>query len=427
MEENTLVPPAKTYDWIVIGGGAAGCFGALAAAQAAPRSTGLVLEKSNAPLKKVKISGGGRCNVTNAEHRPAALAKAYPRGGKQMKRLLKQFGQPDTVDWFAKRGVQLKTEPDGRMFPITDESQTVIDCLLGALHKAGVPLTTRTGVREIFPLPGKQGYGLHTTRGDTLQARCVLLAAGGLPKPAQYNWLAPLGLPIVPPVPSLFTFNVPASPLEGLEGLSVAETAVSVEGQKNRYGGPTLVTHWGLSGPAVLKGSAWEARHLAAQAYRYNVQVNWLPQFKRPELEAELESYRHSHPNALIRNHRPEAIPKRLWERLCTQAGIPESTTWANLKRKAQNLLAERLQHSRFVAEGKTTYKDEFVTAGGIDLRVLEPDNLELCAWPGLFAAGELLNIDGITGGYNFQAAWSSGWVAGTAMGQHVAAATERG
>ncbi|WP_317170902.1 BaiN/RdsA family NAD(P)/FAD-dependent oxidoreductase [Hymenobacter lapidiphilus] len=404
----------------VIGGGAAGFFGAIACAEANPALRVLLLEKTGKLLSKVRISGGGRCNVTHAADTPAQLVQHYPRGGAQLKQPFHTFGAPDTVRWFASRGVQLKTEPDGRMFPITDSSETVAQCLLDAARRAGVEILTHTAADSIRALP-EGGFELTLSGSSTppvLRVARLLVATGGAPKSEQYNWLRQLGHAIQEPVPSLFTFNVPNSPLRELPGVSVPRARVRVAGEKLDYEGPVLITHWGLSGPAVLKLSAWGARRLHELSYRSIALVSWLPDFTEDTLRSHLQEHRGPHGRKLVLSNPLLGLPQRLWRTLAEQAGIGPETRWNELPAKLQNRLIEALLRTALPVAGKTTYKEEFVTCGGISLAEINMQTMESRLVPGLHFAGEVLDIDGITGGFNFQAAWTTGFLAGRAMGQ---------
>ena len=403
----------------MLGGGAAGFFGAIACAEANPSLRVLLLEKTGKLLSKVRISGGGRCNVTHAADTAAQLVQHYPRGARQLKEPFKQFGAPDTVRWFESRGVQLKTEPDGRMFPTTDSSETIAQCLLEAARQAGVEIMLQTTAEHIEPLAGG-GFrlvlsGPRVAAPELLVAR-VLVATGGAPKSGQYDWLRQLGHAVQEPVPSLFTFNVPDSPLRELPGVSVARARVRVAGEKLEYEGPVLVTHWGVSGPAVLKLSAWGARRLHEMAYQSTTLINWLPDFTEDTLRQHLQEHRGPHGRKTVVSNPLFGLPQRLWRTLAEQAGIGAETRWNELPAKLQNRLIEALLRTALPMRGKTTYKDEFVTCGGISLGEINMQTMESRLVPGLHFAGEVLDVDGITGGFNFQAAWTTGYLAGRAM-----------
>jgi predicted Rossmann fold flavoprotein len=412
------VPPAAL---VVLGGGAAGFFGAIACAEANPQHRVYLLEKSPKLLSKVRISGGGRCNVTHACESAAQLVQHYPRGGRQLKEAFRQFGVADTIAWFARRGVMLKTEADGRMFPTTDSSETIARALEDAAHRAGVRVLTRTAAEEITALP-EGGFRLKisgegsTSLGPVLQASRLLIATGGNPKSAAYDWLRELGHTIAEPVPSLFTFNVPASPLRELPGVSVPHARVVLAGEKLHYEGPLLVTHWGVSGPAVLKLSAWGARRLHELGYQGTALISWVPTYTDETLRTWAQAFRLENGKKQVAAHPQFGLPTRLWRTLVTEAGIGAETRWNEVPAKAQNRLLELLLRTPLQVQGKTTHKDEFVTCGGVPLSEVSLSTLESRRVPGLFFAGEVLDIDGITGGFNFQAAWTTGFLAGQAM-----------
>ncbi|WP_345070206.1 NAD(P)/FAD-dependent oxidoreductase [Hymenobacter fastidiosus] len=403
----------------VLGGGAAGFFGAIACAEANPKLTVYLLEKTSKLLGKVRVSGGGRCNVTHNCGSVAQLIQHYPRGAKQLKEPFHQFGAQDTVQWFEKRGVPLKTEADGRMFPTTDSSETIAQCLLDAAHRAGVRVLTSTNAERIEPLPGG-GFALHLTGAAprVLTVRRLLVATGGLPKSEGYNWLRDLGHSVVEPVPSLFTFNVPASPLKELMGVSVPHARVVLAGEKLDYEGPLLITHWGISGPAVLKLSAWGARRLHELQYIGSALVNWIPTYTEETLRQWLHAFRTDNGRKVVLSNALFGLPQRLWRNLAEQAGVDAEVRWSELPAKTQNRLIELLLRMPLAVRGKTTFKEEFVTCGGIPLSEVSMKTMESRLHPGLHFAGEVLDIDGITGGFNFQAAWTTGFLAGRALGQ---------
>ncbi|MFD2999204.1 NAD(P)/FAD-dependent oxidoreductase [Pontibacter toksunensis] len=404
---------------IVIGGGAAGFFGAITSAQNAPKASVLLLEKSGKLLSKVRVSGGGRCNVTHHCFVPSLLSQHYPRGARQLKEAFKTFGSQETVDWFTQRGVQLKAEPDGRMFPTTDNSETIIDCLLQEAKRVGVQIRTGAAVENIQveeSIEGNPVFTLQLSSGERVMADKVLISTGGNPKSNGYDWLRKLGHKIQEPVPSLFTFNVPSSPLKELQGVSVPKAKVRVAGQKLEYEGPLLITHWGYSGPAVLKLSAWGARVFHEQQYTFTALINWIPEYTEESLREHLQAYRQAHPKKVVSTNPLFGLPQRLWKTLCTIAEVPEEVRWAEMPGKNTNKLVEALLRVPVEVKGKTTFKEEFVTCGGVDLASVNMKTMESRVQPGLFFAGEVLDIDGITGGFNFQAAWTTGFLAGKAM-----------
>ena len=398
---------------IIIGGGAAGFFTAIRAAECDPGAQVIILEKSKDVLGKVKVSGGGRCNLTHACFIPRELSKFYPRGEKELLGPFNRFACGDTIDWFEKRGVSTKIEEDGRMFPTSDDSQTVIDCLWSAARKAGVKVYTNTPLKNIkAPTLAGKTWAIETNH-QTLHAHKLMLATGS--SPSMWDLLAQLGHQIVPPVPSLFTFNIKDARLSDLLGVSVPLAEVQVEGQKLRSSGPLLITHWGLSGPAILKLSAWGARELAALNYRFIVRVNWIMS-KTESTREDLEALKQEDGRKMVMANAQFGLANRLWKRLVQAAGIREDKRWADLSKKEIQALSEELTQGRFQVNGKSTFKEEFVTAGGVDLKEVDFKTFESKLFPGLFFAGEVLNIDAITGGFNFQAAWTGGWIAGEAM-----------
>jgi predicted Rossmann fold flavoprotein len=406
---------------VVLGGGAAGFFGAIACAEANPGLRVLLLEKSPKLLSKVRISGGGRCNVTHACESAAQLIQHYPRGGRQLKEAFQKFGVNDTIAWFAKRGVTLKTEADGRMFPTTDSSETIARALEEAARYAGVQVLTRTAAEQIRSLPtggfvlSLSGEGA-AALGPELVVSRLLVAVGGNPKSTAYDWLRDLGHTVAEPVPSLFTFNVPASPLRELPGVSVPHARVVLAGEKLQYEGPLLVTHWGVSGPAVLKLSAWGARRLHELSYHGTALINWVPSHTDETLRPWAQQFRLDNGKKQVAAHPQFGLPTRLWRTLVAEAGIGPEIRWNEVPAKAQNRLLELLLRTPLQVQGKTTHKDEFVTCGGIPAAEVNFSTMESRRVPGLYFAGEVLDIDGITGGFNFQAAWTTGFLAGRAI-----------
>ncbi|GAA4445373.1 NAD(P)/FAD-dependent oxidoreductase [Pontibacter saemangeumensis] len=408
----------------MVGGGAAGFFGAITCAQFNPEATVLLLEKSGKLLSKVRVSGGGRCNVTHHCFVPTVLSQQYPRGGKQLKEAFKLFGAQETIDWFAQRGVPLKAEADGRMFPVTDNSETIVHCLMQEAQRVGVQIRTGAGVERIAAEPSGNGqslFSLKLSSGECVMANKVLVCTGGNPKTQGYDWLRELGHAIQEPVPSLFTFNVPASPLKELQGVSVPRAKVRVAGQKLEYEGPLLITHWGYSGPAVLKLSAWGARFFHEQQYNFTALINWIPDFTEETLREHLQAYRQAHPKKVVSANPLFGLPQRLWKVLAALAEVAAETRWAELPGKSTNKLVEALLRMPMEVKGKTTFKEEFVTCGGLDLSSVHMKTMESRVQPGLYFAGEVLDIDGVTGGFNFQAAWTTGYQAGKAMAESLA------
>ena len=400
---------------VVVGGGAAGFFAAIAVAESAPGAEVLLLERTANFLAKVKISGGGRCNVTHACFNGREFTTRYPRGERALIAPFQQFQASDTVAWFAARGVELKTEPDGRMFPITDDSQTIIDCLVTAALKAGVKLHAQCGVEGITRTAAG-GFALTLSTGKILECDGVLLATGGCRTPALGQLAVSLGHTLEAPVPSLFTFQIAIPWLRALAGVSVETVELTVPGAKLRERGPLLVTHWGLSGPAVLRLSAWGARSLQACNYQFPLLVNWLPAWNEETLAAELQRRRLAHPAKMVTNAPVAPLSARLWEQLVAASGLAPDTRWTALGRAGQHQLIQQLLRTEFLVTGKSLNKDEFVTCGGVRLSEVSFKTMESKVCPGLYFAGEVLDVDGITGGFNFQAAWTTGWLAGRAM-----------
>jgi predicted Rossmann fold flavoprotein len=400
---------------VVVGGGAAGFFAAIAAAEANPSAHVLLLEKSAQYLGKVRISGGGRCNVTHSCFDPRELVEFYPRGGQELLGPFTRFACGDTMEWFEDRGVELKVESDGRVFPVSDNSETIIQCLESMADAAGVSRETQSGLKNLVRLDSGM-WRVELESGASIDADRVLLAPGSSKK--IWDVLSGLGHRIVPPVPSLFTFNIRDPRLAELSGVSVSNVRVTVPVGGLETEGPLLITHWGLSGPAVLKMSAFGARWMADQDHRFTMYVNWLPQFEAEDLIEELNSLRKdvSHQRKRVLSNAMFGIPLRLWRSLGAFARIPESANWSDLSKPQLRKWAEVLTESAFTVVGKSTNKDEFVTAGGISLSEVSFSTMESRVVSGLYFAGEVLDIDALTGGFNFQAAWTTGWIAGHAM-----------
>jgi predicted Rossmann fold flavoprotein len=405
----------KSQHIIVIGGGPAGVFAAITCAEAAPAARVTVLEKGPEFLAKVRISGGGRCNVTHACFEPRELAERYPRGGRTLIGPFKRFQPRDMIAWFESHGVELKTENDGRMFPVTDDSRTIVDCLLRAAKTAGVKLLARRGVERVTRRT-EGGFDLTLDGGDMLSCDCLLLAAGGCRTAEEGSLVVKLGHTLEPPVPSLFTFHVETPWLRALAGVSVESAEVSVPVAALRERGALLVTHWGLSGPAILRLSAWGARALHGLDYRFPLHVNWLPHLGAEAVAAALQSRRGEQPARLVVNTLVPPLPARLWEQLVLAAGVTRDTRWAALTRAAQHRIVQQLIRTELPVTGKSMNKEEFVTCGGVRLGEVDFKTMESRVCPGLYLAGEVLDVDGITGGFNFQAAWTTGWIAGRAM-----------
>lgn len=394
---------------IVIGGGAAGFFCAVNAARMNPALKVVILEKSSKLLSKVRVSGGGRCNVTHNCSSIAEMIGKYPRGKNFLKKAFHQFFTKDTIQWFKERGVELKAEEDGRMFPVTDSSETIIDCLLREVNKYGVEIRMNSEVKGLE----KQGDKWIITLDNNKEiADYVCISSGGYPKATQFDWLKAAGHAIEEPLPSLFTFNMPGESITALMGVSVEKVRTKITGTKLQEEGPLLITHWGMSGPAVLKLSAWGARELAAMEYAFTLHVNWVPAFNENNLRDHVQQLRFDIASQKISNRNPFGLPQRLWDYLLEQSSVNGDTRWADLPAKQQNLLIKNLCAQELKVKGKTTFKEEFVTAGGIRLSEVDPDTMMSKIQEGLYFAGEVLDVDGITGGFNFQHAWTSGYIA---------------
>jgi predicted Rossmann fold flavoprotein len=396
---------------IVIGGGAAGFFCAVNAARMNPQLKVTLVEKTGKLLSKVKVSGGGRCNVTHGCLDIVEMSKKYPRGGNFVKKAFYQFFTTDTIEWFKERGVALKEERDGRMFPVTDSSQTIVDCLLDEVNNYGVEVVLHAEVKNVIYQEGKFNIKLSDSRLLTSNYLCI--ASGGYPKPSMFQWLTELGHSIEEPVPSLFTFNMPGHPIRELMGVSVENARVKIMGSKLEQEGPLLITHWGLSGPAVLKLSAWGARELASKNYDFKILVNWLPGYNEKNLVEKFQSLRFEIASQKVYNKNPFGLPNRLWEFLLNYSEVSPERRWTDLPSKEANKLVKNLCNCEFNIKGKTTFKEEFVTAGGIKLNEIDHNTMMSKKAPNLFFAGEIMDVDGVTGGFNFQHAWTSGFIAG--------------
>lgn len=400
---------------IVIGGGAAGFFGAITCAAANPEVSVILLEAGRQPLAKVRISGGGRCNVTHECFDPKQLVQFYPRGGKSLLGAFTRFQPKDTVAWFEGRGVGLKTEADGRMFPVTDSSATIVDCLLNSAAAAGVMVRLNTPVEYLaYENPG---FLVQLKSGEGLKADRLLIATGS--NPLGYRWAKNLGHSIETPVPSLFTFNIPDSRLQGLAGVSVPKVdlrLLNTGKDKLTQSGALLITHWGVSGPAVLKLSAWGARVIKESNYQMPLGINWLPEYSGDSLREYLLNVKANCGKKLIFSHSPVSLPRRLWESLVDSCGIPPQKPWAEVSKQELKGLAEQLTQGVYQIKGKGVFKEEFVTCGGVSLKEVDFKTMESKLCKGLFFAGEVLDIDGVTGGFNFQSAWTTSFLAGQAM-----------
>lgn len=407
---------SSTQRVVIVGGGAAGFFAAITCAESNPNLRVTLLEKTAHFLSKVRISGGGRCNVTNRLTEPKELSQNYPRGRSSLIGPFHTFTSRNTMDWFESRGVHLKIESDGRVFPTTDSSQTIIDCLIEAAKRAGIELRTNASVEAVKKLP--EGFELQLASEEKIQCAKLMLATGGCRTHAAGQLAVSLGHTLEPPVPSLFTFHVAVPWLRDLAGISIPLAQVSVPAAKLREQGPMLITHSGLSGPAVLRLSAWGARALHATAYKFTLHVNWLPQLNADSLAQLLESQRRNSPSRLVVNSPISPLAARLWEALVLASNIPRETRWADLSSAARHHLIQQLTRMELPVTGKSLNADEFVTCGGVRLSEVNFKTMESKIVPGLFFGGELLDIDGITGGFNFQSAWTTGFLAGNAMAQ---------
>jgi predicted Rossmann fold flavoprotein len=413
---------------IVIGGGAAGFFCAVTAARLNPQLEVIILEKTNKLLSKVRISGGGRCNVTHACFEIDQMIRNYPRGSNFLKKAFHQFFTTDTVNWFTKRGVKLKTEQDGRMFPITDSSQTIIDCLMREANEFGIQIITNAEVKNIHFQSGLFQIRISDDRaidsrllapGSELSTTdFICVASGGYPKSSMFDWLRETGHKIDEPVPSLFTFNSPGHEITKLMGVSVNPAKVKIVGSKLEQEGPILITHWGLSGPSILKLSAWGAREFAAKNWNFSIRINWIPQFDESSLRKKLQLLRAESATQKIYAKNSFALPQRLWEFLIASSDIKPEMNWADLPAKLQNKLIQHLLQFEMSIKGKTTFKEEFVTAGGINLSEVDANTMMSKKVKNLFFAGEVLDVDGVTGGFNFQHAWTSGFIAGKSIAE---------
>lgn len=395
----------------VIGGGAAGFFSAISVKYHHPDAQVTIYEKSDKLLSKVRISGGGRCNVTHHCFKISELVKFYPRGEKPLKKAFGIFSPTDTINWFKERGVELKTESDGRMFPVTDSSQTIIDCLMKEVTNTGIGIKTRSTIKSLKPL--EDGFLLCFKGGETKQADKVVIATGGSPRTEGFNWLRELGHEIEEPVPSLFTFNMPNEPIKELMGVVADPVSVKVMGSKLKSAGPLLITHWGMSGPAILKLSSFGARDLSKMNYEFKALINWTGELTEQEIRDVLKKVVDEHGKKRIRNVNSFELAGRLWEFLVQKLEIGEAMIWDNMGKKNINRLVHILMNDEYSVQGKTTFKEEFVTCGGISLPDVDIKTMQSRKVSNLYFAGEVLDIDGVTGGFNFQAAWTTGFIAG--------------
>ncbi len=399
----------------VLGGGAAGFFSALSCKQHHPGYDVTIYEKSAKLLSKVKVSGGGRCNVTNACFNISELSENYPRGAKQLKKVFSVFNVADTIEWFESRGVKLKTEPDKRIFPVTDNSQTIINCLFDESERSGIKIRTNHFIKSIERT--QNGFEMKLPDDSIILADKIIVASGGFSKRESFDWLAELNHSIEDPVPSLFTFNIPRNSITELMGVAVENAVVKIQSTKLKQAGPLLVTHWGMSGPVVLKLSAWGARVLKEMNYHFKININWDGIRTEEELRNDLSKEFQNIKRRQISNSKLIDIPSRLWLFLIEKCGINPQLKWADLSKEKLNKLINTLTNDEYEVRGKTTFKEEFVTCGGVSLQSVNFKTMESNVCPGIYFAGEVLDIDGITGGFNFQAAWTMGFIAGMLMG----------
>ncbi|MEY3208801.1 MAG: hypothetical protein RL064_832 [Bacteroidota bacterium] len=397
---------------VVVGGGAAGFFCAIQVAEKHRDWEVIILEKSSKILSKVKVSGGGRCNVTHACPDVEKLLIKYPRGQRFLKKAFYKFATKDTIEWFANNGVQLHTEKDGRMFPTTNNSETIIDCFLQKVHKYNIQVLTNHEVVNVVKPNVENKFEITLANDQKIIADAICLATGGMLKSEKLKWLTAFGHEIIEPVPSLFTFNVADKKITTLMGVAIDNASIQWKGSKYMERGPMLITHWGISGPAAIKLSAWCAREMAATNYEGSIIINWTPEYNEASLKMEWFNLRMDLGKREIGSKNPFNLPQRLWHFLLQEAAIQLTTKWADLKSAQQQILIQLLTRYTLDIKGKTTFKEEFVTCGGVDLKDIDPLTMESKLCPGLHFAGEMMDIDGITGGFNFQHAWTSGWIA---------------
>lgn len=395
----------------VIGGGAAGFFAAINAKLFHYSSEVTIFEKTTKILSKVKISGGGRCNVTNGCEDIKTLSAAYPRGGRQLKKALGTFSTTQTKAWFAKREVPLYTQDDGRVFPVSDDSQTIIDCFLSQCKELNIPIKLKHQVIKITPQAEKIALRFKDNKEDNFYDK-VIIATGGSPKAEGFQWIKNLGHQIISPVPSLFTFNMPKEHITKLMGVVATQVIATIPGTKLKSNGPLLITHWGMSGPAILKLSAFGARVLHDYNYNFQVCINWSNEINEAFTREKIKQIVDRSPQKILPNQKVIAMPERLWTYLIHRSGFNKDKKWSELGKKGINKLVSVLTHDIYEVKGKTTFKEEFVTSGGIDLGDINFKTMESKIIPNLYFAGEVMNIDGITGGYNFQAAWTTAYIA---------------
>jgi predicted Rossmann fold flavoprotein len=397
----------------IIGGGAAGFFAAITAKEKRPEAEIIIFEKSKAVLSKVKISGGGRCNLTNATETIDELCKAYPRGGKKLKNAFHIFSNKDCMTWFVERGVPLTIQDDMCVFPKSQDSQSIVDCFLNETSRLDVRVETGKEVKAIQQKDA--AFELHFKEEKIKPAIFdkVIITTGGSPKRSGLDWLENLGHKIEEPVPSLFTFNMPGESVSQLMGIVVENAIVSVQGTKFKAAGPLLITHWGMSGPAVLKLSSFAARHLSEMKYHFNIHVNWVNEENQEMVLQILQNIIHAHPSKVLSNFRPFDLPSRMWDYLLDKSALPHTKRWNELSKKGLNQLVNLLTNDSYAVKGKTTFRDEYVTCGGVSLESIDMKSMQSKSCEGLYFAGEIMDIDAITGGFNLQAAWTTGYIAG--------------
>ena len=401
----------------IIGGGAAGFFSAISAKENCPDARVVIFEKSQKLLSKVLVSGGGRCNVTNGCDSIDELCKAYPRGGRSLKKAFYAFNNKNTIEWFESRGVPIVIQDDNRVFPVSQSSQSIIDCFLREAERLGIEIKTGMGVKLLRPVGeqleldfGKEGH-------QKLVFDKVIVATGGSPKRSGLEWLEKLNHRIEDPVPSLFSFNMPSESIIGLMGVSVENAIVGIQGTKLSSSGPLLITHWGMSGPAILKLSAFGARILSEMGYVFKIRVNWINEQNNELVSAQLRDISEEHPHKLLSNYRPFGLPARLWQYLLERIELQADKPWGEPGKKGLNRMVNVLTNDEYKVMGQTTFKEEFVTCGGVSLESVDLNTMQSKVCRNLYFAGEILDIDAITGGYNFQAAWTTGWIAGRSAG----------
>ena len=401
----------------VIGGGAAGFFSAISVKNHYSTYNVVLFEKSSKFLSKVKISGGGRCNVTNSTNDIRILCKAYPRGGKKLKNIFHQFGTEDTRNWFEERGVPLKVEPDGRVFPVSNNSQSIIDCLVHECEKNNILIKFLRSVKRLSKVKSKWIINFNDNSSSDL-FDSIIVASGGSPKLKGFDWLKNLGHKIINPIPSLFTFNMPKESIISLSGIALKQVRIKIIDTKIDLLGPLLITHWGMSGPVILKGSSIGARDLFEKEYSFDLQINWLIDRNTEILFKKLQDYSMLFSNKLLSKQNPFDLPSRLWLFLIEKSNLNDNKKWGELGKKNMRKLIEFLTKDFYSVSGKTTFKEEFVTCGGVSLENIELKTMQSKIVTDLYFAGEVLDIDGITGGYNFQSAWSTGFIAGKLGGE---------